>query len=319
MRSFGKTKKKRSPKKNRWVEIVVPPKPFRLPVEAGYKGPVFIWDLDKTYLRTEFESMPQLIRTAIQKARDKKTYPGATPLLKHLRIDSQGNKRPIYFVSASPPQMGEVIAEKFALDGVEIDGIYFKDNLRNIRPGRMHRLREQVGYKLLALSDLRQRLPIGAHEIMFGDDAESDFAVYPLYSQTLLGLLRGLNLYQTLRKQDVFRDDALRIAWRTRHWPTRSGVRRIFIHMHTRRDPRYYQRFSEHLVATRNFLQTVIALFEDRVVSLQAVLEVAGDLRSQGHHEGDLSRSLQELEKRRVVTTQTLAQCEGALNEHHLI
>ena len=93
---------------------------------------IFRWDLDKTYLRTEFATMRQLWRTAFQKAKDKVAYPGATALLRALRKGPDGRTRLIYFVSASPPQLERVVAEKFALDGIEIDGIYFKDNLRNL-------------------------------------------------------------------------------------------------------------------------------------------------------------------------------------------
>ena len=37
---------------------------------------VFVWDLDKTYLDTAIESVSQLIRTAIERAFNKKKCPG---------------------------------------------------------------------------------------------------------------------------------------------------------------------------------------------------------------------------------------------------
>ena len=57
----------------------------------------------------------------------------------------------IYFVSASPPQIGQAIKEKLALDGIEYDGIVFKDQLQHLVRGKFRHLREQVGYKLTEL------------------------------------------------------------------------------------------------------------------------------------------------------------------------
>ena len=46
----------------------------KLPVRRIYR-----WDLDKTYLATEFDTFRQLVRTAFQKAHEKKAIPGARP------------------------------------------------------------------------------------------------------------------------------------------------------------------------------------------------------------------------------------------------
>src|SRR5688572_23098974 len=56
-----------------------PPPPPRPLVAARH---VFRWDLDKTYLRTEFDSVRDLVKSAIETAADKKAYPGATSLLR---------------------------------------------------------------------------------------------------------------------------------------------------------------------------------------------------------------------------------------------
>src|SRR5262245_5367322 len=77
----------------------------------------FRWDLDKTYLRTEFDSIVDLAKNAIETAADKQAYPGATALLRALR--QEGNR--ICIVSGSPTQMRQVLAAKLALDGVYYD------------------------------------------------------------------------------------------------------------------------------------------------------------------------------------------------------
>jgi hypothetical protein len=47
-------------------------------------GTVYRWDLDKTYLSTDFDSFKGLVRAAFEKAADKRTFPGAQVLLREL-------------------------------------------------------------------------------------------------------------------------------------------------------------------------------------------------------------------------------------------
>ena len=42
---------------------------------------IFRWDLDKTYLATEFDSLGDLLRTALQRPADKANVPGSAELL----------------------------------------------------------------------------------------------------------------------------------------------------------------------------------------------------------------------------------------------
>ena len=109
---------------------------------------VFRWDLDKTYLRTEFDSMRDLIKSAIETAADKQAYPGATALLRALRA---GEGHRVCIISGSPSQMRTVLAAKLKLDGVEADEFVLKNNLKNILRGRFRALRAQIPYKLPAL------------------------------------------------------------------------------------------------------------------------------------------------------------------------
>jgi phosphatidate phosphatase APP1 len=110
---------------------------------------VFIWDLDKTYLDTSIDSLTALLVTALERAFNKKNVPGTKALLQALaRISSQKKNQarlPLYFISASPPQMEERIAEKFTIDGVRPYGCFYKDNLRNLTPSRFWRLKKTSG------------------------------------------------------------------------------------------------------------------------------------------------------------------------------
>jgi phosphatidate phosphatase APP1 len=140
------------------------------------------WDLDKTYLRSEFDSLRQMLRTAFERAEDKVDVPGVAEVLKALKAAAvrQGRTALVYFVSASPPQIGKAIEQKLALDGVPYDGIVFKDQLANIRQGKLRNLREHVGFKLIELLRGRLAAPAAARELLFGDDWESDSLIYSL-------------------------------------------------------------------------------------------------------------------------------------------
>lgn len=308
------------PPRAKSIEMVVAPLELKCPVAPDYSGDFFVWDLDKTYLRTEFESLRDLLRTAFQKAKDKEAYPGAAPLLRALRRGPGDTVRPIYFVSASPPQLAETIMEKFSLDGVEVDGVYFKDNMRNVRPGRFQRLREQMGYKLLALIDLRRKLPPGAVETTFGDDTETDAAVYSLYSEILQGHIGSWPLYEMLLKQGVFRDEALRIAWRARSVGRRAPVRRIFIFMHRSLDPRYFRRFGQRVTATRTHFQTAAALHEEGRITFDDVAAVAEETLARGAATPlDLGWQLDDLRRRNVLDAAHVAETMRSLRSLQLV
>src|SRR5688500_17220878 len=161
----------------------------------GEKPPrhTFRWDLDKTYLRTEFDSLKDLAKSAIETAADKQAYPGATALLRALRQD--GNR--ICIVSGSPTQMRQVLAAKLALDGVEYDEFVLKNNLKNILRGRFRALRAQIPYKLPAM--LRSRLRTAAPaETLFGDDAEADAIIYCLYADIVADRVTMYDLERVL-------------------------------------------------------------------------------------------------------------------------
>ncbi|MBX3034493.1 MAG: hypothetical protein KF865_11265, partial [Bdellovibrionaceae bacterium] len=147
---------------------------------------VFVWDLDKTYLDTTIDSLSGLLQAVIERAFSKKNIPGTDTLLRTLaqeRAMRTGSQLfPIYFITASPPQMEARITEKFVFDNIRPLGCFYKDNLKNLRPGRFWRLTKQVGYKLQALMQLRVRLADEVRQVCFGDDSETDAVIYNLYS-----------------------------------------------------------------------------------------------------------------------------------------
>src|SRR4051812_33889444 len=142
------------------------------------------WDLDKTYLRTEFDTMRDLVRTAFERADEKRTNPGAATLLREL---AQA-KVSIHILSGSPEQMRKRLEEKLKLDGIVWDSFTLKPNLQNMLRLRFRALRDQLGYKLPSLLMTRTGAGeevLGVKESLFGDDAEADAFVYSLYADIM--------------------------------------------------------------------------------------------------------------------------------------
>src|SRR5215467_9539607 len=118
-----------------------------------YDGLVYVWDIDKTYLATPFSSVWGLIQIPLEFAIDKRAIPGMPEVLRGLRRGAgpEVSCTPLYFISASSHFMRGVIESKMLRDGVEQDGIIFKDWYRVLLSLHPRRLFEQVGFKMVAL------------------------------------------------------------------------------------------------------------------------------------------------------------------------
>lgn len=257
---------------------------------------VFRWDLDKTYLRTEFDSLRDLWKSALETASDKKAYPGATALLRALRA---GDGHRICIVSGSPTQMRSVLAAKLALDGVEYDEFVLKDNLRNILRGRFRALRAQIPYKLPALLESRLGCAPAPAETLFGDDAEADAIVYCLYADLLAGRVPIVDLERILEAARAYPDEIARILDLARRVPKGPVVRRIVIHLDRRSPPQGFRRYGSRLVPVYNYFQAALVLYADGVLSARQVMFVAIEMIDSGQFEiGTLANSMQDLLRR---------------------
>src|SRR5688572_33207732 len=178
----------------------------RLP--ADYQGDVLIWDIDKTYLDTRFSSVRGLLAIPFELAIDKRAMPGAVPLLRALRHGGREESAlvPLYFISGSPKQLRRVVERKMTLDGVQFDGICFKDQWGLVRARRPKAIVEQIGYKLTALLLYRRELPDGARYLLFGDDVERDLEAFTLFGEVCAGL-RGAALRARLHDMGAYADD----------------------------------------------------------------------------------------------------------------
>lgn len=252
------------------------------PLPDGFSDPLFIWDIDKTYLATRFSSPKYMARIPIEFAVDKQSIPGMPHVLRGLRR-GPGPRfacAPLYFVSASPPQLCKVLERKMMLDAVDFDGITFKDwkgTLRQLRPGR---LREQVGFKVCALLEGRQRRMM-AREFLFGDDFEKDAIAYALYARILSGTLSGEEMERRLASEGVAAYDIDCIRKLRAALPSRlGGVDRAFIHLERGTDPSVFAPLGPTIVPVHGAFQLSLALFALDLVDERTVSEVAGAIRA---------------------------------------
>ena len=176
---------------------------------ADYAGDVCVWDIDKTYLDTRFSSVRGLLGIPFELAIDKRAVAGTVPLLRGLRHGPHAESAlvPLNFISGSPRQMRRVVEKKMTMDGVQFDGITFKDQLGLLKAGRPGGIVEQIGYKLQALLQYRREHPRGVRYLLFGDDVEDDLAAFLLFGEVCAGL-RGEGLQGRLRSLGVHRHDA---------------------------------------------------------------------------------------------------------------
>ncbi|HEY0477612.1 MAG TPA: hypothetical protein VGD37_08805, partial [Kofleriaceae bacterium] len=278
--------------------------PDALPPGAPPPRHTFRWDLDKTYLRTEFDSLADLARSAVENAADKQAYPGATALLRALRQDDHR----ICIVSGSPTQMRQVLAAKLALDGVSYDEFVLKNNLKNLLRGRFRALRAQIPYKLPAM--LQSRIGAAADaETLFGDDAEADAIIYCLYADLIAERVSLQDLERVLVASRAYDDDAVRILDLARRAPKHAAVNRIFIHLDRRSAPVGFRHYGPRLVPVFNYFQAALVLYGDHVLSARQVIFVALEMLDSGQYElGHLATSVQDMIRRGRITREVALQ-----------
>lgn len=250
-------------------------------LDPAFDGYVFISDIDRTYLDTQIDSLGGLFRAAFEAPERKVNVPGFSIVLRAVRRGpfEQQQQNPLFFLSASPPQMASKILAKMELDAVDHDGIIFKNQLKHVRSGNFTKLREQLSYKLAALMHLWGHLPQSSKLIFFGDDSESDAVVFSLFSEVLAGGLRGSALYQLLSALGVARPEAMHVAWASRRLgEPKFPVHAAFINLETGSQPHYYDRLGPFLFATENSLQVALTLAEFGLIRARAVVSVAKDL-----------------------------------------
>ncbi len=288
----------------------------------GWTGDVHIWDIDETYLATDLEGRGKLgiLSIAFEKAHQKQHVPGAPALLRALHDSGPpGEESPaIYFVSASPRQMREVLEEKLRQDGVPFDGVTLKRAWRSIRRGRIFgaaaHYRRQVPYKLAALFLHARDLPEGARVVLVGDDSEQDALIYTLFADVDAGRLAGAALDRALAQAEVNAEERQVLhGLLDGYVPGADRVDRILIRLTGNRPPEALAPFERSTVGlvcgVADLLQAALRLFADDRLNLEALVRVARSwLEDAGGSDLDLLTSILDAERRRLVGAPRVAE-----------
>ncbi len=275
------------------------------PLPPTYDGPAFIWDIDKTYLSTHFSSWRGLLSIPLELSVDKQAIPGMPEILRGLRrgAGEAVALNPIYFISASPPFLRSAIEGKMLRDGVEHDGITFKDWFRTLLELRPDRLFEQVGFKTAAL--LRGRLDrIFAREYLFGDDYEKDAEAFSLYAGCLRGELDISSLESALADGGVPEADRQLILRSAQSLPPkRGGVEKIFIHLERNTQPERFERFGSSVVPVRGAYQLALVLRQDGLIGAETFAAVQSAVQASPRYRYSKIKELEEDAKGRGILT----------------
>jgi hypothetical protein len=271
------------------------------------------WDLDKTYLRTEFDTMRDLVRTAFERPDEKRTNPGAATLLRELSHADVS----IHILSGSPEQMRSRLEEKLKLDGISWDGFTLKPNLKNMLRLRFRALRDQLGYKLPVLLESRTSqgdVLTGVRETLFGDDAEADAFVYSLYADIMLGRAGEELVHSICERGRVYEDVIEETVRCVRLVKPEPVVERILIHLEQQTAPRDFAVFGARVVPFYNYLQAAFVLFEDGRLPGASLLRVGAEMVALHRFDGDaLARSYADLARRGHVAGTKVDEIAAAL------
>lgn len=290
---------------------------------SGYDE-IYVWDLDKTYLDTHWQSLRDIFRASFADNYHKNNVPGTATLVNCLKQSWQQRKGnvpfPIFFITASPPQMEKKIRDKLLSDEILPLGIFFKDNLKNLRPGRFWKLRQHVGYKVTALMYLRTLLKPEITQVLWGDDSETDAVIYSLYSDICARRLRDEECEKVLKLFNVTGDQMQRLFSTQQQVPELDPVEKIYINLAVDTDPEYYMKFGRRMIPSYNALQTSLDLLQDNRLGLEHVIRVGRDLATNyGFTIDELQRSLDDMIRRQVVGEQTFLRVVQPFIDNSLI
>ncbi len=266
-------------------------------MEGAPPAPTHIarWDLDKTYLRTDFDTVRELVKTALERPDEKRSHPGAAALLREL----QARGCEVHVLSGSPEQMRRRLEEKLRLDGIRFASLTLKPNLQNLLRLRFRSLRGQLGYKLPTLLRMRVHVEPALHETLVGDDAEADAFIYALYADLCAGRVGEEALERVMRVDRCHPDEIQEALFALRAIDPGDVVDRILIHLDRQTPPGEFDRYGARLVPFYNYFQVALVLHEDGRLPAEAVLRVGTDLVLQHRFDGDaLVRSYLDLARR---------------------
>ncbi len=276
----------------------------RLPPD--YDGLVVTCDVDKTYLDTDFKSLKGLARIPFEWGEDKVGIVGMRSVLRGLRagVGDISAQTPFYFLTASPPILASALTRKMLLDGVQCDGITFKDWQRLLLTYRRPRwIKQQLPYKLAAL--FHQRRLFGKHinEILIGDDMEADALVYAIYADAVAGRLDERALRNRMREQACAEVLAEEVVQEFKLLPDPTDcVQQVYIYLAKQTEPARFHQFGSDLIVCKSPFQLAVHLWCCGRVRGEVVMQCAQQILKQSNNDRrELATQLKDLAQRDLL------------------
>lgn len=222
-----------------------------------------ICDIDKTYIETPFESLLKLAQIPFEKAKEKVTVSGAKEVLQAYR-NSSSDRKPLHFVSASPPMLRRVLSEKLRWDALTWSSDTYKNQGYNLVQGRFSQLRNQVAYKSGAILNLFMHAQSGSKFHMIGDNAESDPIIYLGNKLYVEGRLSRMAYLKYLKLFGVPRLEALQLLRHTRI--PHMHIETILIRNLPNKTFPIQEPLTDPLLYFNNFFEAALYMFQQNIM-----------------------------------------------------
>lgn len=249
---------------------------------------IYRWDLDRTYLDTDIFTVRGMLRAAVEPAESKRNIPGADALLRALLRRHPDDRAAI--LSGSPTQMRAALEQKLALDGIRFDSLILKDNLDNLRRGRLRALKGQIGYKLPRLLASRLAESPATTESLFGDDAEIDAVIYAVYADVVAGRVTVDELVAVMKAGGAYRDQIDDAVGSARQLSAHDVVADIWIHVDRGIPLANFSKLGGRVRVVFSWFQAALGLWALDRLTDEDVADVARRVAQAGGH-GPLAMS----------------------------
>lgn len=278
---------------------------------------VFRWDLDKTYLATDFGSVRGLVKAALESPQDKVNIPGSGALLRALSLRPTAR---VVIVSGSPTQMRQVLSEKLRLDGIRYDELHLKDNVGNLKRGRFRAVKGQMGYKLPALLEGRVGVPVGVRETLFGDDAEVDALVYSVFADAVSGRLTPREVARVMRAGGAYDDHIDQARAALDRIERTDAVDRIFINLERGIPPKVFRELGTRVIPIYSWFQAALVLYGAEKLTAAEVAAVTYEVVQAGGY-GDLALGnlFQDIVRRGHVPLSKMQELVDQVDDERLV
>ena len=291
--------------------------PFSYPFQQA-----FIWDLDKTYIDTSFLNPILFLKDMLRDPSQRPNVPGTKALLSSMQEKWKVQKTPfpLFFITASPPQVEFGFLRKLKRDGIQPVGCFFRNHLRNLSLKKLTYPYKQIGFKLHSLLKLRTFLAHEVDQVCWGDDSESDAIVYNFYSDICHRRLSVDQIRHFLHLYSVTNEQVDKILSLQEKIPCQDPVKKIYINLAEDTDPEYYLKFGRRTLPVYNTFQIALDLFQDLRISMENVIYVAKDLiENYGFSQDELELNLDDLIRRRVLGKETVDKILPSLIEKKIV